>query len=108
MIYKGLNLLQFQVDELKLYIGLVLLLALSLDRVRHVVAERGESGMTTSDPRHAPCRRTRAPAGGGPRPEFTLVAIALIGFVALAIATDGNMLTSARSPRSSASWPCRW
>jgi ribose transport system permease protein len=40
VIYKGLNLLQFQVDELKLYIGLVLLAALSLDRLRHVVAER--------------------------------------------------------------------
>ncbi len=40
VIYKGLNLLQFQVDQLKLYIGLVLLLALSLDRVRHTVAQR--------------------------------------------------------------------
>jgi ribose transport system permease protein len=40
VIYKGLNLLQFQLDELKLYIGLVLLVALSLDRVRHVIAER--------------------------------------------------------------------
>lgn len=40
VIYKGLNLLQFQVDELKLYIGLVLLAALSLDRVRHIIAER--------------------------------------------------------------------
>ncbi|HCT76319.1 MAG TPA: ABC transporter permease [Micromonosporaceae bacterium] len=40
VIYKGLNLLQFQVEELKLYIGLVLLIALSLDRVRHVIAER--------------------------------------------------------------------
>ncbi|MEV4758617.1 ABC transporter permease [Micromonospora sp. NPDC049559] len=40
VIYKGLNLLQFQLDQLKLYIGLVLLVALSLDRVRHVVAER--------------------------------------------------------------------
>jgi ribose transport system permease protein len=40
VIYKGLNLLQFQVDELKLYIGLILLAALSLDRVRHVLAQR--------------------------------------------------------------------
>ena len=40
VIYKGLNLLQFQLDELKLYIGLVLLAALSLDRLRHVLAER--------------------------------------------------------------------
>lgn len=40
VIYKGLNLLQFQLDELKLYIGLVLLVALSLDRIRHVIAER--------------------------------------------------------------------
>lgn len=40
VIYKGLNLLQFQLDQLKLYIGLVLLAALSLDRVRHVLAER--------------------------------------------------------------------
>jgi ribose transport system permease protein len=40
VIYKGLNLLQFQVDQLKLYIGLVLLAALSLDRVRHVLAQR--------------------------------------------------------------------
>lgn len=40
VIYKGLNLLQFQIDELKLYIGLVLLVALSLDRVRHIIAER--------------------------------------------------------------------
>jgi ribose transport system permease protein len=40
VIYKGLNLLNFQVDQLKLYIGLVLLVALSLDRVRHIVAER--------------------------------------------------------------------
>ncbi|WP_027344742.1 ABC transporter permease [Hamadaea tsunoensis] len=40
VIYKGLNLLQFQVDQLKLYIGLVLIVALSLDRVRHVLAER--------------------------------------------------------------------
>jgi ribose transport system permease protein len=40
VIYKGLNLLQFQLDQLKLYIGLVLLVALSLDRVRHVLAQR--------------------------------------------------------------------
>ncbi|MEV0237781.1 ABC transporter permease [Nonomuraea sp. NPDC050786] len=40
VISKGLNLLQFQLDQLNLYIGLVLLAALSLDRVRHVVAER--------------------------------------------------------------------
>jgi ribose transport system permease protein len=40
VIYKGLNLLQFQLDQLQLYIGLVLLAALSLDRVRHVIAER--------------------------------------------------------------------
>ncbi|GLW11700.1 ABC transporter permease [Microtetraspora sp. NBRC 13810] len=40
VIYKGLNLLQFQLDQLNLYIGLVLLAALSLDRVRHVVADR--------------------------------------------------------------------
>jgi ribose transport system permease protein len=42
VIYKGLNLLQFQLDQLQLYIGLVLLAALSLDRVRHVLAERRE------------------------------------------------------------------
>jgi ribose transport system permease protein len=40
VIYKGLNLLQFQFDQLQLYIGLVLLAALPLDRVRHVIAER--------------------------------------------------------------------
>jgi ribose transport system permease protein len=40
VIYKGLNLLQFQVDQLKLYIGLVLLAALSLDRIRHLLAQR--------------------------------------------------------------------
>jgi ribose transport system permease protein len=40
VIYKGLNLRQFQLEQLKLYIGLVLLIALSLDRVRHVLAER--------------------------------------------------------------------
>jgi ribose transport system permease protein len=40
VIYKGLNLLQFQLDQLQLYIGLVLLAALSLDRVRHVIAQR--------------------------------------------------------------------
>jgi ribose transport system permease protein len=40
VIYKGLNLLQFGIDQLKLYIGLVLIVALSLDRVRHVLAER--------------------------------------------------------------------
>ncbi|GAA2512331.1 ABC transporter permease [Winogradskya humida] len=40
VIYKGLNLLQFQLDRLQLYIGLVLLAALSLDRARHVLAER--------------------------------------------------------------------
>lgn len=39
VIQTGLNLLQFQVEKLKIYIGLVLLVALSLDRVRHVVAE---------------------------------------------------------------------
>jgi len=40
VIYKGLNLLQFQVDQLQFYIGVVLLAALSLDRARHVLAER--------------------------------------------------------------------
>ncbi|MEU8181305.1 ABC transporter permease [Micromonospora sp. NPDC049044] len=40
VIYKGLNLLQFSLEELKLYIGLVLLAALSLDRLRAVIAER--------------------------------------------------------------------
>jgi ribose transport system permease protein len=40
VIYKGLNLLQFSLDRLQLYIGLVLLAALSLDRARHVLAQR--------------------------------------------------------------------
>lgn len=40
VIYKGLNLLQFQINQLQLYIGVVLLAALSLDRARHVLAER--------------------------------------------------------------------
>jgi ribose transport system permease protein len=40
VIQKGLNLLQFEVDQLQIFIGVVLLLALSLDRVRHVLAER--------------------------------------------------------------------
>ncbi|MCW2796864.1 ABC transporter permease [Nocardioides sp.] len=40
VIQKGLNLLQFQLDQLQILIGVVLLLALSLDRVRHVLAER--------------------------------------------------------------------
>jgi ribose transport system permease protein len=40
VIQKGLDLLQFQVEQLKIYIGVVLLAALSLDRIRHVVAER--------------------------------------------------------------------
>jgi ribose transport system permease protein len=44
VIYKGLNLLQFQLDQLQLYIGLVLLAALSLDRVRHVIAEKRGAG----------------------------------------------------------------
>ncbi|HTI27000.1 MAG TPA: ABC transporter permease, partial [Kutzneria sp.] len=39
VIQTGLTLLQFQVEKFKIYIGLVLLVALSLDRVRHVVAE---------------------------------------------------------------------
>ena len=40
IIQAGLNLLQFQVEKSKIYIGIVLLLALSLDRVRHTVAQR--------------------------------------------------------------------
>ncbi len=40
VIQKGLNLLQFEVDQLQVYLGVVLLLALSLDRVRHVLADR--------------------------------------------------------------------
>jgi ribose transport system permease protein len=40
VIQKGLNLLQFQFDQLQILIGGVLLVALSLDRVRHVIAER--------------------------------------------------------------------
>lgn len=40
VIQKGLNLLQFEADKLQIFIGAVLLLALSLDRVRHVLAER--------------------------------------------------------------------
>ncbi|MDX6354570.1 MAG: ribose transport system permease protein [Streptomyces sp.] len=40
VIQTGLNLLQFQVSKFKIFIGLVLLAALSLDRVRHVIAER--------------------------------------------------------------------
>ncbi|MFE2425267.1 ABC transporter permease [Streptomyces sp. NPDC059373] len=40
VIQTGLTLLQFQVDKFKIFIGLVLLAALSLDRVRHVIAER--------------------------------------------------------------------
>ena len=40
VIQKGLNLLQFEVDQLQIYIGVVLLVALSLDRVRHVLADR--------------------------------------------------------------------
>ncbi|HZE49367.1 MAG TPA: hypothetical protein VE074_07360, partial [Jatrophihabitantaceae bacterium] len=40
VIQTGLNLLQFQVQDLNVFIGLILLAALSLDRVRHVLAER--------------------------------------------------------------------
>jgi ribose transport system permease protein len=40
VIQKGLNLLQFELDQLNILIGAVLLIALSLDRVRHVVAEK--------------------------------------------------------------------
>lgn len=40
VIQKGLNLLQFELDQLQIYIGVVLLIALSLDRLRHVLAER--------------------------------------------------------------------
>jgi ribose transport system permease protein len=40
VIRTGLNLLNFSVQALNIYIGLVLVAALSLDRVRHVVAER--------------------------------------------------------------------
>jgi ribose transport system permease protein len=43
VIQKGLNLLQFSVDELQILIGVVLLAALSLDRVRHVLFERRAS-----------------------------------------------------------------
>lgn len=40
VIQKGLNLLQFEADALQIFIGVVLLVALSLDRVRQVLAER--------------------------------------------------------------------
>ncbi|MGB3764316.1 MAG: ABC transporter permease [Ornithinimicrobium sp.] len=40
VIQKGLNLLQFEAAALQVFIGVVLLVALSLDRVRHVLAER--------------------------------------------------------------------
>lgn len=40
VIQKGLNLLQFELDQLQILIGVVLLVALSLDRVRQVLAER--------------------------------------------------------------------
>jgi ribose transport system permease protein len=40
VIQTGLNLLQFQVEKVKIYIGLVLLVALSLDRMRHFIAGR--------------------------------------------------------------------
>jgi ribose transport system permease protein len=43
VIQQGLNLLQFSADELEILIGVVLLAALSLDRVRHVAAERRAS-----------------------------------------------------------------
>lgn len=41
VIQKGLNLLQFPLDQLNVLIGAVLLVALSLDRVRAVMAARG-------------------------------------------------------------------
>lgn len=40
VIQKGLNLLQFELSQLQIFIGVVLLAALSLDRVRHLLAER--------------------------------------------------------------------
>lgn len=40
VIQTGLNLMQFQIEKSKILIGLVLLAALSLDRVRHVIALR--------------------------------------------------------------------
>jgi ribose transport system permease protein len=40
VIRTGLNLLNFSVQALNIYIGLVLVAALSLDRLRHVIAER--------------------------------------------------------------------
>ena len=40
VIRTGLNLLNFSVQALNIYIGLVLVAALSLDRARHVIAER--------------------------------------------------------------------
>ncbi|WP_202387681.1 ABC transporter permease subunit [Nocardioides flavescens] len=40
VIQKGLNLLQFEADALQIFIGVVLVVALSLDRIRQVLAER--------------------------------------------------------------------
>jgi ribose transport system permease protein len=40
VIRTGLNLLNFSVQDLNIYIGLVLLVALSLDRLRQILAER--------------------------------------------------------------------
>lgn len=40
VIRTGLNLLNFSVEDLNIYIGLVLLVALSVDRARHVLAQR--------------------------------------------------------------------
>lgn len=40
VIQTGLNLLNFSVEDLNIYIGLVLLVALSVDRARHVLAQR--------------------------------------------------------------------
>lgn len=48
VIQTGLNLLQFEVEKFKIYIGIVLLVALSLDRLRHVLAERRGGGIAAS------------------------------------------------------------
>lgn len=40
VIQTGLNLLNFSVEDLNIYIGLVLLVALSVDRARHALAQR--------------------------------------------------------------------
>jgi ribose transport system permease protein len=100
VIRQGLVLLEVGLENLNIYLGIILLLAISTERLRAALSRvlpAGPAGgaAAAQELRGAPGRRRFRSSG-----EATLLAIAVAGLALLAIKSDGNLLLDGNARRT--------